>query len=65
LARGSGTFGRYYEIGKILDIDNRRAVLQTQTRIICAWNVSLETYPLVTPFLIRPTYHWNDDASIP
>ena len=34
-----------------------------RTRMIRAWNLFLETYPLVlTPFLMRPTYPWNYDA---
>ena len=56
-------FGWYYELGKILDLDGYRAGLADRTRMIRAWNLFLETYPLVlTPFLMRPTYPWNYDA---
>ena len=41
----------------------QRAGLADRTRMIRAWNLFLETYPLVlTPFLMRPTYPWNYDA---
>ena len=56
-------FGWYYELGKILDLDDYRAGLAERTRMMRAWNVFLETYPLIlTPFLMRPTYPWNYDA---
>ncbi|HXY07705.1 MAG TPA: amidase [Terriglobales bacterium] len=56
-------FGWYYEIGKILDFDDYRAGLADRTRMMRAWNMFLDTYPLVlTPFLMRPTYPWNYDA---
>jgi amidase len=56
-------FGWYYEIGKILDFDGYRAGLADRTRMMRAWNLFLEEYPLVlTPFLMRPMYPWNYDA---
>jgi len=56
-------FGWYYEIGKILDLDDYRAGLADRTRMMRAWNVFLDDYPLVlTPFLMRPLYPWNYDA---
>ena len=56
-------FGWYYELGKILDLDDYRAGLADRTRMMRAWNVFLEAYPLVlTPFLMRPLYSWNYDA---
>ena len=56
-------FGWYYELGKILDCDDYRAGLADRTRMMRAWNLFLDTYPLVlTPFLMRPTYPWNYDA---
>ena len=56
-------FGWYYEIGEILDFDRYRAGLADRTRMMRAWNVFLDAYPLVlTPFLMRPTYPWNYDA---
>jgi amidase len=56
-------FGWYYEIGKILDFDGYRNGLGDRTRMMRAWNVFLDSCPLVlTPFLMRPTYSWNYDA---
>ena len=56
-------FDYYYEIGKILDFDDYRSGLADRTRMMRAWNLFLDTYPLVlTPFLMRPTYPWNHDA---
>lgn len=56
-------FGWYYEIGKMLDLDDYRAGLADRTRMMRAWNVFLDTHPLVlTPFLMRPMYSWNYDA---
>ena len=56
-------FGWYYEMGTILDPDAYRAGLGNKTRMERAWNVFLESYPLVlTPFLMRPGYPWNYDA---
>ena len=56
-------FGWYYEIGKLLDFDGYRDGLADRTRMVRAWNLFLDSYPLVlTPFLMRPTYPWNYDA---
>src|SRR5579863_7285067 len=56
-------FSWYYEIGQTLDLDDYRAGLADRTRMMRAWNVFLEEYPLVlTPFLMRPMYSWNYDA---
>jgi amidase len=56
-------FGWYYEMGKILELDDYRAGLGDRTRMMRAWNVFLDKYPLVlTPFLMRPLYPWNYDA---
>ena len=56
-------FGWYYEMGNLLDLDGFSAGLADRTRMIRAWNLFLETYPLIlTPFLMRPTYSWNYDA---
>src|SRR5262245_32860357 len=56
-------FGWYYELGKILDLDDYRAGLSERTRMMRAWNMFLDAYPLVlTPLLMRPTYSWNYDA---
>src|SRR6266571_1771254 len=59
-------FGWYYELGRILDFDNYRAGLADRTRMMRAWNLFLDTYPLVlTPFLMRSAYAWNYDAQGP
>ncbi len=59
-------FGWYYELGQILDLDGYRAGLADRTRMIRAWNLFLEDYPLVlTPFLMRPTFPWDYDAQGP
>jgi amidase len=56
-------FGWYYELGKILDLDGYRAGLADRTRIMRAWSVFLDHYPLLlTPFFMRPTYPWDYDA---
>jgi amidase len=56
-------FGWYYEIGTLLDLDGYRDGLADRTRMVRAWNLFLDSYPLVlTPFLMRPTYPWNYDA---
>jgi amidase len=56
-------FGWYCEIGRLLDLDGYRAGLGEKTRMMRAWNLFLESYPLVlTPFLMRTTYPWNYDA---
>ena len=55
--------GWYYELGKILDLDEYRAGLADRTRMMRAWSVFLDAYPLVlTPFLMRSTYPWNYDV---
>ena len=47
----------------ILDLDGYRAGLADRTRMMRAWNVFFDAYPLVlTPFLMRPVYPWNYDA---
>jgi Asp-tRNA(Asn)/Glu-tRNA(Gln) amidotransferase A subunit family amidase len=52
-----------YQMGKLLDLDGYRAGLADRTRMMRAWSLFLDTYPLVlTPFLMRPTYPWNYDA---
>ena len=56
-------FGWYYEIGQLLDLDGYRDGLADRTRMMRAWSLFLDQYPLVlTPFLMRPTYPWDYDA---
>jgi amidase len=57
-------FDWYYKFGRILDLDGYRAGLADRTRIMRAWGIFLDTYPLLlTPFLMRPTYPWNYDTT--
>ena len=40
--------------------------LGRRSRYVRAWNIFLEDYPLVlTPFLMRPGYDWDEDARGP
>jgi amidase len=56
-------FSWWYEMGNLLDLDGYRAGLADRTRMMRAWNLFLEAYPLVlTPFLMRPLYPWNYDV---
>ncbi len=56
-------FGLYYEMGKLLDLDGYRDGLADRSRMMRAWSIFLDQYPLVlTPFLMRSTYPWNYDA---
>jgi amidase len=56
-------FGWYYELGHLLDLDGYRDGLADRTRMMRAWSLFLDQYPLVlTPFLMRPTYPWDYDA---
>lgn len=56
-------FDGYYAMGELLDLAGYRAGLSERTRMVREWSVFLDTYPLVlTPFLLCPTYGWNDDA---
>ena len=56
-------FDWYYAIGEILGLDDYRAGLADRTRMMRAWSVFLDAYPLVlTPILMRPTHPWNYDA---
>jgi amidase len=56
-------FSWYYELGRILDLDDYRAGLADRTRMMRDWNIFLDAYPLVlTPFLMRPTFAWDYDA---
>ena len=37
--------------------------MSRRTRYTRAWNVFMEEYPLIlTPFMMRPTYEWDEDA---
>jgi amidase len=56
-------FGWYYELGPLLDLAGYRDGLADRTRLLRAWSLDLDQYPLVlTPFLLRATYPWDYDA---
>ena len=56
-------FGWYYEIGTASRLDGYSRGLADRTRMMRAWNVFLDSYPLVlTPLFMRPNYPWNYDA---
>jgi len=56
-------FGWYCEMGELLDFDRYCAGLADRSRMMRAWNLFLERYPLLlTPFLMRPMFPWNYDA---
>ena len=56
-------FEWYYELGEILDRDDYVQSMGERARYLREWSLFLDEYPLlVTPFLMRPLYNWNDDA---
>ncbi|MGC2400827.1 MAG: amidase [Acidobacteriaceae bacterium] len=56
-------FNWYYRMGEILEGDALRIAMAEKSKLARAWNVFLESYPLLlTPFLMRPLYPWNYDA---
>ncbi|MDG1368190.1 MAG: amidase [Acidimicrobiales bacterium] len=66
-AYGSETIQRifewYYDLGEILDRNDYMQALGDRARYLREWSLFLDKYPLlVTPFLMRPLYDWNDDA---
>jgi len=57
-------FGYYERMEGIVDADGYMRGIADRTRMTRAWSVFLDSYPLVlTPFLMRPTYPWDYDAS--
>ena len=56
-------FKWYYEIGNVVTADDYQVAIKERTALTREWNQFLEKYPLVlTPFLMRPTYGWNEDS---
>lgn len=56
-------FGYYERMEPALDPAGYMVGVAERTRMIRAWSVFLDRYPLVlTPFLMRPTFPWNHDA---
>lgn len=57
-------FDRFYGMGELQGLEGYRAALSERTRILRAWCVFLDEYPLVlTPFLLGPTYRWDADVT--
>jgi amidase len=56
-------FSYYERMEGLVDGGGYLRGIADRTRMTRAWNVFLDTYPLVlTPFLMRPTYPWDYDA---
>lgn len=56
-------FEWYYDLGEILDRDGYMHAMAQRARHLREWSLFLDQYPLlVTPFLMRSLYGWNDDA---
>ena len=61
--RDRNIFNWYCSLGDIVDAEGYRVGIAERTRMTRQWNVFLDQHPLVlTPFLMRPLYHWNYDA---
>lgn len=57
-------FDWYFEISELLDMRGYMTASGDRTRLMRDWNLFLDEYPLLlTPFLMRPTYDWNYDAT--
>jgi amidase len=56
-------FDAYYDMGTIVDLEGYRRDFSERTRMMRDWNVFLHDHPLVlTPYLLRPTFDWNEDG---
>ncbi len=59
-------FDEYYELMVPAEPPALIRALADRTRLTRAWNLFLEDYPLVlTPFLMRTLYGWNEDVQGP
>jgi amidase len=59
-------FDAYYDMGTILDLAGYRQEFSERTRMMREWSVFLHDQPLVlTPYFMRPTFAWNEDAKGP
>ena len=57
-------FDWYFDRSEILDRDDLIRAMADRTRILREWSLFLDQYPLVlTPFLMRPTYDADYDAT--
>ena len=56
-------FRWYYEIGNVVNAAEYQIAIKERTALTREWNQFLAKYPLVlTPYLMRPTYGWNEDS---
>ncbi|MEL6982913.1 MAG: amidase [Actinomycetota bacterium] len=57
-------FGWYFDISELQDLDGYIAGFADRTRLLREWNLFLHEHPLVvTPFLMRPMYDHDYDAT--
>ena len=57
-------FDWYFELSNLLDLDGYITTIAARTALMRDWNRFLERHPLViTPFLMRPMFDWNYDAT--
>ena len=55
-------FNNFERMGETLDADGYLERIAARTALVRDWTVFTERYPLVlTPFLMRPTYDWDED----
>ena len=55
-------FRHFFEASEIQDRDGYITHLADRTRMMRAWNLFLDQYPLlITPFMMSPLYSWNFD----
>jgi amidase len=59
-------FQEYTECLGCFELNDLLAAMARRTAYLRAWNLFLKDYPLVlTPFMMRPSYEWDEDASGP
>ena len=57
-------FDWYFELSDLLDLDGFITTIAARTALMRDWNRFLVDHPLViTPFLMRPMYDWDYDAT--
>ncbi len=57
-------FDWYFELSQLLDLDGYITTMAARTALMRDWNRFLVDHPLViTPFLMRPMFDWDYDAS--
>ncbi len=57
-------FDWYFELSDLLDLDRYITTFAARTALMRDWNRFLREHPLIiTPFLMRPMFDWDYDAS--